>query len=334
MRTGAAAGHVGYLHEAAIYESDDELLDVVVPHLAAAVAAGEPAIASLPHDQAALVRSAMNGVTPAVTFLPELGHERPAVVIKRLRSLLGDLLAGGAEQVRVVHAVPHPGLGAPWDGWCRYEAAVNDLLGDIPLWGLCVYDRRITPAPVLADVECTHPHLRAAGRDLPNALYQNPTSFLRNMPQPPNDPLEAEAPAVELINAQPATSRHAVRDAAQQTRLARDDVERLVAGTSEAVTNAIEHGRPPVTVRVWTAPRRMVVAVSDGGEGPTDPYAGLVPRPGAHQGSGGFGLWLMNQLTTVTYTRDADKFTVHLTAGDVLPLHHGADQEPDSGLTH
>ena len=56
MRTGAAANHVGYFHEAAIYDSDDEFLDVVVPHLAEAVAAGEPAIVSLPDDQAVLAR--------------------------------------------------------------------------------------------------------------------------------------------------------------------------------------------------------------------------------------------------------------------------------------
>jgi hypothetical protein len=34
----------------------------------------------------------------------------------------------------------------------RYEAALNDLLGDLPMWSLCLYDRRITPATVLADV--------------------------------------------------------------------------------------------------------------------------------------------------------------------------------------
>jgi anti-sigma regulatory factor (Ser/Thr protein kinase) len=276
----------------------------------------------------------MNGAAPAVTFLSDLAaHERPAGVIKNFRSLLGDLVRCGAEQVRVVHAVPHPGLGVPWDGWCRYEAAVNDLLGDIPMWGLCLYDRRITPRAVLADVERTHPHLNIAGRHLPNDRYLDPETFLRNMPQPPLDPLESEPPAVELVDPRPGASRHAVRALARHTRLTTDDVERLVVATSEAVTNAMQYGRPPVRVRMWAAPARMVVAVSDRGDGPRDPYAGLVPRPGAQQGSGGFGLWLMNQLATATYTRDADGFTVHLTAGDVLPLHHQAEEQPGGGVT-
>jgi len=41
----------------------------------------------------------------------------------------------------------------------------------------------------------------------------------------------------------------------------------------------------------------------------------------------------MSQLAFATYTRDADGFTVHLIAGDVLPLHHVAGEEPGSGAT-
>jgi anti-sigma regulatory factor (Ser/Thr protein kinase) len=335
MRTGAATGHVGCLHEAVIYDSDDELVAILVPYLEAGIAAGEPAVASLSTEQGALVRSALNGATPKVTFLPASSprQERPPATIKLLRSLLGDLVAAGADQVRVVSTTPHPGLGAPWDGWCRYEAAVNDLLGDLPMWNLCLYDRRITPAGVLADVERTHTHLAAGGRHVPNDRYQDPTTFLRAMPEPPIDPLEAEPPAVELADAAPAASRQAVRDVARDTHLSRDDVEDLVLATSEAVSNAIEHGRPPVRVRVWAAPQRMVVAVSDRGDGPQDLYAGLVPQPRARSGGGGYGLWLMNQLITVFDSRDADGYTVHLIAGDFLPLHHGGDGEPGVGIS-
>jgi anti-sigma regulatory factor (Ser/Thr protein kinase) len=328
MRSGAAAGHVGFFHEAAIYDSDDELLGVVVAHLKEAVTAGEPAIASLPEEQATAVRSALNGATPAVTFLPGLTHkERPPAVIETLRSLLVDLVAGGAEQVRVVNTVPHPGLGAPWDGWCRYEAAINDVLGAIPVWGLCLYDRRITPEPVLADVERTHPRLATGGRHLPNNRYQPPAAFLRDLPPPPPDPLETEPPAVELQNPLPAASRHAVQDIAGHTGVTRDDVDHLIVATSEAVTNAIQHGEPPVTLRAWAATDRIVVTVSDHGHGPQYPYAGLIPHQQA--GNGGLGLWLMNHLTVFTHSHDTDGFTVHLVAGNALPLHHRRDPRPN-----
>jgi hypothetical protein len=62
----------------------------------------------------------------------------------------------------VASEVPHPGVGAPWDGWARYEAAVNRAYAEFPLWGLCAYDTRITPGPVLDDVARTHPYFATA----------------------------------------------------------------------------------------------------------------------------------------------------------------------------
>ena len=44
MRSGAAAGHRGYFHEAAFYSSTEEFLAVVVPFLREGVAAGEPIV--------------------------------------------------------------------------------------------------------------------------------------------------------------------------------------------------------------------------------------------------------------------------------------------------
>ena len=116
----------------------------------------------------------------------------------------------------------------------------------------------------------------------------------------------------------PAASRHAVQDAARRTLVDPDDVEALILATSEAVTNAMVHGQRPVTVRAWTAMERMVVTVHDQGNGPHDPYVGLVPRPSSLDGGGGFGLWLAHQMLPVAYSRDIG-FTVRLTAGAPLP---------------
>ena len=88
--------------------------------------------------------------------------------------------------------------------------------------------------------------------------------------------------------------------------------------TSEVVTNAIQYGRPPVTLRLWAALDRMVVTVKDRAQGPADPYVGLVPKPDASYGHGGLGLWLVHQLVAVTYGHDPDGFTVHLLAGQAV----------------
>ena len=72
--------------------------------------------------------------------------------------------------------------------------------------------------------------------------------------------------------------------------------------------------RAPTRLRVWSGPDRIVVAMTDGGAGPKDPYAGLLPI--AEAGPGGRGLWIVNQSCNhVTMTRNPDGFTLHLTAG-------------------
>ena len=70
------------------------------------------------------------------------------------------------------------------------------------------------------------------------------------------------------------------------------------------------------------------------GDGPQDLHAGLVPRQSAAAGGGGFGLWLINQLTAAaTYTRDTDGFTIHLVGGQALPLPHDAEPGSPYGLS-
>jgi anti-sigma regulatory factor (Ser/Thr protein kinase) len=306
----------GYMHEAAVYGSDEELVHVVVPLLEEGVTTGQPTMAALLDHETALVRTALRN-PDAVTFLPPLtSGERPPATLLRLTSMLGELAARGAQQIRVVNTMPHPGLGAPWDGWCRYEAAINDVLAELPVWGVCLYDRRITPDEVLDHVERTHPHLALNGDHLSNDRYEDPKAFVLSLTPPP-DPLQGGLPAVEMLDPTPAASRHAVEDIASRTWLAPEEVERLVIAISEAVTNAILHGRPPVTVKVWASAERMVVTVHDRGEGPQGAQHGLVPGPNAASGGGGYGLWLIHQLLPITYHRE-EGFTIRLTAGRTL----------------
>lgn len=309
----------GYRHEAAVYGSDEELLDVVVPFMQASLAARAPTAVSLQAREADLVRQAI-GEPRGVTFLPAASpHERPPLVIMRLRSLLGDPPTGRAGQARIIHHVPHPGLGAPWDGWCRCEAAVNELFRNVPGWELCLYDRRITPSYVLADVERTHPVMVTGREHQLNDRYLEPGRFLLTLPPSP-DPLEAGPPAVELAAPSAAVSRRAVEEVAQRNHLLPEERQQLVTATSEAVTNAFLHGVHPVTLRVWEADERMIVSVSDAGQGPADPYAGLIPQPSAQEGEGGLGLWIVNQLAEVSYDRGPHGFTIRLVAGAAVPL--------------
>ena len=93
-------------------------------------------------------------------------------------------------------------------------------------------------------------------------------------------------------------------------------VEDFFLAVTEVATNALQHGRRPVRVRLWTAPGRLVCTVTDRGEGFNDPLVGYAPAPdGDH--TAGNGLWLARLLCDQLDTaRDPDGFTVRLRTGE------------------
>ncbi|MGY0006648.1 anti-sigma factor RsbA family regulatory protein [Micromonospora sp. I033] len=315
MRTGAAAGHVGYYHEAILYDSDEHLLAVVLPFLLGGVEAGEPTVVGFGGRNAELVRRALPAGT-AVTFLPggDL-YARPTAAIRSYRKLLASYVADGARQIRIVGELPPAVLGATWDWWARYESAINHAYDDFPLWSMCAYDVRTAPARVLADVARTHPRVALPdGSHRPSDSYTEPATFLGEHHLMLPDPVQWTAPTVALTDPSPAEARDAVR-AAHRGQLSTDDLDDLVVSVSEVVSNALRHGVPPVRMRLWSGPDRLVVTVRDHGSGPSDPYAGLLPA--GNGAAGGLGLWISHQSCNhVALHRDADGFTVRLTAGN------------------
>ncbi|MGE3589164.1 MAG: anti-sigma factor RsbA family regulatory protein, partial [Ilumatobacteraceae bacterium] len=278
MRSGAAAGYSGFFHEAAFYSSDDELLDIVVPFLRDGVANGEPAVVAFAERNATLTRNALGDVD-GVTFLPGGDqYGRPASTIRSYLELFEDLASTGAEQIRVVGDVPHPGTGCSWHGWARYEAAVNRAFDSLPVWGMCPYDTRTTPDHVLTDVAETHRHLADGdGRHTINGAYRDPAALLAGWID-----RQVERPAPDEVIFEPTAkdARDLARHTARQAALGAVRSDSLVVSVSELVTNASLHGTSPVCLEISSAPGRVHVAVTDRGPGPSDPFAGLLaPEP-------------------------------------------------------
>jgi anti-sigma regulatory factor (Ser/Thr protein kinase) len=207
-------------------------------------------------------------------------------------------------------------VGEPWDGWARYEAAVNCAFAAFPLWGLCVYDLRTTPDEVVDDVVRTHPHITTVdGVRFDNDRYEDPAEFLAGRPRAEPDPLESRPPGLELIHPRPAVARHALAELSRDSGVGAAELDDLIVAASEVVTNAILHGRAPATFRAWAGAEHIVVTVHDRGPGPSDPMVGLIPTDKG-DGDGGYGLWIAHQLCSrVTLDTDADGFTVRLVAG-------------------
>lgn len=318
MRLDVAHGRAGHLHEAAVYRSDDELLSVLIPFLRQGLDAGDPVFVCLTPQRAELLRTAFAD-PDSVIFLDHCtGYRNPATAVKYFRELVDQHVRHGASKVRLAGELDEPGSATPWGPWARYEAAVNHLLDDLPLWSLCMYDGRTTPATVLDDVLRTHPWLALpGGRHVPSTAFTDPPAFLSaHVPAPGEPGLRSKAPAVTLRATHPEQAREAAREAGRQAGLGETRLGELVLAVSESVTNALHHGRPPVWLRLWPEHRRVVATVTDAGEGPKDPYAGLTPL-GPNRADGGLGLWIVHQVCDyVAMRRHEDGYTIVLVAGE------------------
>ncbi|GAA2597612.1 anti-sigma factor RsbA family regulatory protein [Winogradskya consettensis] len=313
MRTGAPAGHRGYYHEALQYASDDEFLSVAVPFLLDGVAAGEPSIVVLGTPSGELLRDALPARCGVGYLTGGATYDRPVTAIRDYRAMLAACVADGAEQIRIVGEVPSGGSGDTWRAWARYESAINVAFDDFPLWSLCTYDERRTSAQVRSDVARTHPRFaRPGGASTTSTAFAEPSVYLSEQHPLVPDPLQAALPHAELHDPSPAQARAAVRDLG--AGLTPDDLDDLLVGVSEAVTNAMRYGRSPVRLRVWSTAGRLVVTVTDAGDGPKDPFAGLLPAaPGQ---LGGRGLWITHQACAqVSTARDTDGWTIRMIAG-------------------
>lgn len=315
MRSSAATDHHGLFHEAAFYSSEDEFLAVVIPFLTGGVEAGEPTMAIFDEGNAALIRAALGDTADVALLDANAYYIRPASAIRTYRKILAELAANGAQQIRVVGELPRAGTGLRWEWWARYEATFRHVFDDVPLWVICAYSTRTTPAAVLADVARTHPHLATAnGRHVTNARFEDPTSFLTRSPACGADPLEGAPPMIDLVQPTPAAARRATVAASRTSSLEHVEVADMTYAVNEAVTNAISHGLPPIHLRLWPGPNRMVATITDAGHGPTNPYAGLIPP--TNSPPAGHGLWLIHQICShVTLGTDDEGFTIRLVVG-------------------
>ncbi|HWS38048.1 MAG TPA: sensor histidine kinase [Actinoplanes sp.] len=315
MRTGAAAGHVGYFHTVGCFGSDEDLLALAVPFLTEGIASGEPSVVALGERNAELVRAALPR-NAAVTFLPGGAvYDRPAAAIRSYRKILVGHMADGASQIRIFGDLTAVTQGVTWDWWARYEAAINRAYDDFPLWSICAYDTRATPSAALADVMRTHPRTALpGGLHAANTGFTDPYLYLSERLSPALDPLQSSEPIVQLADPTPSDARQAVR-AADYGLVTPEEVDDLVVAVSEVVANALRHGQGPVRLRLWSGADRLVATVTDSGTGPQDPFAGMLAA--GDGANGGLGLWIAHQSCNhVAMYHDTDGFTIRLIAGN------------------
>lgn len=296
--TGRSTPPRGYLHDALLFDDDQRLTDVAVPFLLDGLAAGDAAVVATTPRTARVLREATGG-DPRVHVLErhEVYHARTPTAITTFRRLADQHRDEGVRRVRVVGEVDFGRTERDWLEWQRYEAVINEALADWPLWGLCVFDTQRLPRPLLDSALATHPQLVAGpGRRAANPGFVAPAEYVRSLPVPV-EPLETTEPRLHAPDVADFVGlRHAVAAALATTGAGPDLVEDFLLAVDEMVSNAVRHGLPPVSLRLWTAADRIVCTIGDGGPGWDDPFAGYGPAHGDDLSRGGMGLWLARQL--------------------------------------
>jgi anti-sigma regulatory factor (Ser/Thr protein kinase) len=305
----------GYIHDALLYDSDDELTGAAVPFLLDGLAAGDAAVISAGVRTAAVLAEAVDG-DPRVHVLnrSDVYLSRTPTAIAAFRRVADLRRAEGAGRVRVVGEVDFGRTERDWLEWQRYEAVINVALAPWPLWGLCIFDTQRLPEQVLASTLRTHPNLVTAQGRGSNPLFGDPVRYLRSLPVPP-EPLEDTPPRLAARDVSDVTGlRHAVAAELATANAPFEMREDFLAAIDETTTNAVRHGHPPVDVVLWHSPDRLVCTVSDRGRGWDDPLAGYRPAHGDDLSFGGMGLWLARQLCDhVDIFRREEGVTVRLT---------------------
>lgn len=304
----------GYRHHALLYGTPGQLVDAAVPFLADGLAAGEIAVLTCRPEHNALLAAALGGGDRVLLLENEAIYLRIADAVATYRRLVRHQVAAGIPRVRLVGEVRFDDSPQSWAEWTRYEAICNVALGPLPLSSVCAYNTGDLPAPMRRGVEQTHPALLTPVGRRTNAGYLPPAETLRRTAPDP-DPLPATPATLHLAaltdTGQLADSRAHLRRALGLTTRHEPLRADFLTAAAEVISNALRHGRPPVDVRLWTSPTRLVCAVTDRGDGFDDPLAGYVPygddQPRA-------GLWLARRTCdTLRYAATPEGFSALLT---------------------
>jgi anti-sigma regulatory factor (Ser/Thr protein kinase) len=283
-------------HDLLLHDSAEQLAARAVAFVLEGLVAGDTAVVgALPGTTAALADALPDDDRVLVLDPPDMYRQRTPAAITSLRQLSEQRAPEGG-RVRVVGETDFGPTPRHWLEWQRYEAVVNEALRTQPLWGLCLYDTSRLPDEVIESGLRTHPHLVTEHGRQVNPHYQEPADFLRSLPVPV-EPLEATQPLLDVHDVSDFIGlRHTVGERLAGLGGDGDLVEDLHLAIDEMSSNAVRHGGPPVHLRLWASPDRVVCRISDRGPGMDDPFAGYGPAHGSDLSRGGMGLWLARQL--------------------------------------
>jgi anti-sigma regulatory factor (Ser/Thr protein kinase) len=285
-----SADAASLLHEALVYDSDEQLVERVAPFLRDGLAEG-PTIAVLTRRHWSLLREELGSEAGGVAFTDcDDFYVRPVDAVAAYDAKMRDLLASGATSTRVTGEIPIQPTRGDWSEWISYEAILNRALADRPAHVLCVYGTETAPDHVIDAVWRTHPHVEANTSE-GHPDYHDPRDVVAaHTPEP------ASAPNLRTLalTDDPLEFRELLASELTAARAPQARVMDLLVAANEVFENARRHGGGPSRARAGLVDGWFVCEIEDRGPGLDDPLAGyLPPRPEHARGT---GLWVARQL--------------------------------------
>jgi anti-sigma regulatory factor (Ser/Thr protein kinase) len=323
MRSNGEASGPGFFHQALIYGSDREFMDVVLPFVEDGLSSQEPVLVAVQDRHIGNLRSELGGAPDGVTLHPvEDWYETSARTREKFARWAAERTERG-HRVRLIGEPPWAlGHEAQLRDWARHESVINVAFESRPVTFICPYDAQALPDEVLGHARGTHPEIVDGEGISASAAYENPLDFCARLDTAIDGQTGQPAIQLEFTLDDLPTIRRMVGSLALDAGLDVPRTEEFVLAVNEVTTNAVVHGRPPAKVAVWQPDGEVVVEVRDSGDGIRDILAGQLTPPTVSRS--GRGLWMTRQLCDAVEVRSDETgctVTIHAdTANGVRSL--------------
>ena len=288
----------GPAHGAAVVASEAELLAVALPFLDDGLRAGDLVTLACPPETVELLRRELGEQATAVTSDPRmtlLGSRAPDALTV-CSQYLERAVSEGSGRLRFLAEVDFGTEPADWREGQRFESVFNRVVAGAPVSGICVYDRRRLPAPVVASAEATHPLMVSGAAWSASPGFEDPGTYIPSLPLP-REPAEDGEPVYAVDDAPTLAGLRAQLRAVLASLVPDRDLHGdLHLAVSEIAANAFRHGVRPVSARVWAEGDRLICLIRDRGTSYSDAFSGFTPAHGPDLSTGGMGLWLARKL--------------------------------------
>ncbi|SDE98310.1 Anti-sigma regulatory factor (Ser/Thr protein kinase) [Blastococcus aurantiacus] len=299
-RGSSATAPTAFTHEVLLYRDDATFLAGLLPFLHEGLAFDEEVVVAEPPDRQELLRTALGPAAAAVRWLDvtELGRN-PGRLIDACTTLLAEATAAG-RRLRGVGESAWPGRHDAEYAECRlHELLLGTAFADGPPWRLlCPYDQVRLPRDVRTGALLSHPLVATPTGGRPSTSFSPDAAaadFGTPLPPPHEGVLRGTYGPEDLR-----PTRRTVASFARSCGLSVERSEALELAAAELATNSVRHGGGSGSLAMWRTDDAAVVEFSDRGQ-LTEPLAGRRP-PGAER-SGGWGLYLVNQLCDLVQVR-------------------------------